>query len=148
LYSAISSKAINSWFTQIFPDIYTIRFDTNNQNIVLKYKTAEESYYTYSSISLTGQNNLQYCTNGLTLVLSGDTYEIYINKWLKQNNAMQSFYLSGESITGSNIFRWCNNNWEDCKEIAHFLTDTRTISIQKQMCLHFGTTGDCLEWDN
>lgn len=149
LYGAISSKSVNSWWTQIFPDVYNIHFDTSNQNISLQYKTTGNPYYTYNKINISGQNNMQYCNNNnSTLVLSWDSYEITINKWLQENNTTKAFYLSGTSITGNNIFRWCDNNWEDCKEIAHFITDTRTITIQKQMCLYFDTTGDCLEWDN
>lgn len=149
LYAAISSKSINSWWTQIFPDIYTISFDPNNQKIALTYKTTEDIYYTYNTIIVSGQNNMQYCDSKYsTLLLSGDTYEITINKWLQKNNTMKSFYLSGVSITGENIFLWCDGQGNGCKNISYFLTDTRTIAIQKYMCLRFSTTGDCLEWDN
>jgi len=149
LYAAISSKSINSWWTQIFPDVYNINFDVSNQSISLKYKTTGNPYYTYSDITISGQNNIQYCNNNnSTLLLSWDSYEITINKWLQENTTTKAFYLSGVSITGQNIFRWCDGQGNECKNISYFLTDTRTITIQKHMCLHFDTTGDCLEWDN
>lgn len=144
LHTAISSKSIYSWGTQIFPDIYSISFDPGNQTITLKY-----DYYTYSTISLSGQSSVQYCNdNNFRILLSWDTYDIYITKWLQENTNRQAFYLSGISWpTGGNSFRGCNDQGTECKHIANFITDMRTITIQKQMCLSF-SGNNCFERDN
>jgi len=149
LHAGLSSKSINSWGTQIFPDQYIITFDSAQQLIELKYEE-QGSGYIYSSISLTG-NNIGYCiSNSYMIVMSWDTYELHVNKWLQENAALQSFYITGTNSvgTGTNTFLQCDLQWTWCKTMARFESDTRTLSIKKQICLTFTGGGDCFEWDN
>lgn len=149
LHAAISSKSVNSWGTQIFPDTYIISFIPAEQSIKLWYQSPWNPYYIYSTLLMTGNSNNYCSSNRYAMVLSWMTYEIYINKGLQEGQNMRFFYLSWASIsTGANTFLQCDINGTWCKTMGRFESDTRTISLQKQICLSFSTTGDCLEWDN
>jgi hypothetical protein len=149
LHAGLSSKSIYDWTTTVYPDKYIIRFQPLNQLIELKYISGgiEE---TYSSIVVTG-NNLSYCnSNSYIIKITWDAYDLWINKGLKENDAMQFFYISGGTnivSTWANSFLLCSTAWTRCKTMARFESDTRTISLKKQICLNF--SGDnCIEWDN
>lgn len=147
LHGAISSKSMNSWGIQIFPDRYNIAFRPAQQHIELGYEQPGNLYSLYSSISISG-NTSNYCnSNNYVIIMSGNSYEISINKWVQENENLQFFMLSWISITGENTFRKCNPQLIDCKKMARFESDTRTLSLKKQMCLTY-TGNDCLEWDN
>jgi len=150
LHAGLSSKSLFTWTTAIFPDQYIITFDPVQQLIELKYEE-QGSGYIYSSIEITGNTNISYCSsNSYIIVMSWDTYELYVNKWLQENAALQFFYLSWTTSvsTGGNIFLQCDLNLTWCKTIARFESDTRTISLKKQMCLSFTGAGECFERDN
>jgi hypothetical protein len=147
LHAGLSSKSLFTWTTAIFPDQYIISFKPTQQIIELQYKE-QNTIYPYSTISLTGNSNVMYCSsNSYTIQLTGETYELHINKWLQENAALQIFYLSNSTSTWWNEFLQCDNQWTWCKTIARFESDTRTISLKKQICLTF-TGSDCSEWDN
>ncbi|MCX6824640.1 MAG: type II secretion system protein [candidate division SR1 bacterium] len=149
LHAGLSSKSISSGSIVIFPDQYIISFVPDQQRIELLYQE-QGSIYIYSSIEITGNISSNYCTsNGYTIELSGDTYELHINKGLQENQAMQFFYISGTNVisTGGTIFLQCDTQGTGCKTMARFESDTRTIQLKKYMCLSFSGT-DCLEWDN
>ena len=157
LYAWLSSKWVFSWSSTIFPNEYIINFQPISWLIELKYKTGENtSDILYSSIEITENRNIGYCSsNSYILQLTWENYEIHINKWLQENAALQFFYLSGKNFSGENLtniwvnsFLQCNNQWTWCKTIARFESDTRTVSIKKQICLSFTGANDCLEWDN
>jgi prepilin-type N-terminal cleavage/methylation domain-containing protein len=149
LHAGLSSKSIYNWTTTVYPDKYIIRFQPLDQLIELRYisGTNEEIY---SSIVVTG-NNLNYCSsNSYIMKITWDTYDLWINKGLKENDAMQFFYISGGTnivSTWANSFLLCNTDWNRCKTMARFESDTRTISLKKQICLNF-SGNDCIEWDN
>ena len=149
LHAGLSSKSMNSWGTQIFPEKYIIAFNPSSGTIVLLYEE-QGNRNIYSKIELSGNTTMYCVSNSYAIVITGDTYELHINKWLQENSALQSFYLSGIwwVSTGWNIFLQCDTSWTWCKTMARFESDARTISIKKQMCLSFSDTGDCLEWDN
>lgn len=150
LHAAVSSKSLNSWGTQIFPDTYIITFDPTTQHIHLWYEAQWNPYYIYRSISVTGDVNNYCSTAAYTIVMSWDAYQVYINKWLQKTQEKSFFYFSGiNSVsTGADTLLQCDTTGTGCKTLARFEADTRTISLKKQMCLSFATTGDCLEWDN
>lgn len=148
LHAGLSSKSLFTWTTAIFPDQYIVSFVPAQQLIQLKY-TEQGSEYIYSSIALTG-NTIMYCSsNSYIIQLTWETYELHINKWLQENTALQFFYLSGTNSvsTWGNEFLQCDINLTWCKIMARFESDTRTISLKKQICLTF-TGSDCLERDN
>lgn len=153
LHAGLSSKSIYDWTKTVYPDKYIIRFQPLYQLIELKYISGGNEE-TYSSIVVTG-NNLNYCTsNSYIIKITWDTYDLWINKGLKENDAMQFFYLSGKDADGKdflnvwkNSFLLCNTDWNRCKTMARFESDTRTISLKKQICLSF-SGNDCIEWDN
>ncbi|MFA6255604.1 MAG: type II secretion system protein [Candidatus Absconditabacterales bacterium] len=148
LHAGLSSKSLFSGTTAIFPDQYIISFNPAQQLIQLKY-IEQGSEYIYSSIPVTGNSN-NYCIgNSYTIQLTGETYELHINKGLQENAALQFFYLTGTSSvsTGGNEFLQCDAQGTGCKIMARFESDTRTISLKKQMCLTF-SGADCSEWDN
>ena len=148
LHAGLSSKSLFTW-TTIFPDQYIISFNPNQQLIVLKYETHGNTYV-YNNIAFTGNVTTMYCSsNAYTIQFTWETYELHINKGLQENAALQFFYLSGtHSIsTWWNVFLQCDNQWTWCKIMARFESDTRTISIRKQMCLNFSGI-NCLERDN
>lgn len=149
LHAAISSKSINSWGTQIFPDTYIISFIPAEQSIKLWYQSPWNSYSIYSTISITGHTS-NYCSdNDYLIVLTGDTYEVHISKWLQATQERSFFYLSWVSTsTGANIFLQYETSGTWCRTMARFESDTRIINIKKQMCLSFTGAVDCLEWDN
>ena len=150
LHAGLSSKSIASWIMQIFPDQYSIIFNPSAQQILLKYQE-QGNEYIYNSIDMTGDINISYCSStSYMMILSWDLYEIHINKWLQEDQNMQSFYITGTASvsTGESIFLECDLQWTWCKKMARFESDTRIIGIQKQICLNISTTGDCLEWDN
>lgn len=147
LYAAISSKSLNSWWTQIFPETYIITF--SGQVIDLWYQESEGPYTIYSSIPIS-ENTNNYCSsNKYTIVMTWDSYEVYISKWL-QNNQNTNFFLSGTTgvSTWGNTFLQCDNTLTWCKTMAYFQSDTRALSIQKKMCLAFEDNWDCSERDN
>jgi len=145
LFAGMSSKSINSWWTQIFPNTYSIHFDPDNQKIDLIYNDDA----IYNSMTISWQSNILYCNNNsITIYMSGDNYHIIITKGLQAQQHNKPIYLSGVDFLGRNIFWLCNIEGDDCKEIAAFTTDTRTINIQKQMCLSFTGAGECYERDN
>lgn len=149
LHAGLSSRSIQSWGTQIFPDQYIISFKPDEQMIELRY-TSQGTEKIYSNIELTGNNNIMYCSsNNYTIQLSWETYELHINKGLQENAALQFFYLSGASSISTwwNTFIQCDAQWTWCKIMARFESDTRTISLKKQMCLSFSGS-DCSERDN
>lgn len=149
LHAGLSSKSLFTWTTVIFPDQYIISFKPAQQLIELKYRK-QGSDYIYSSIWLTGNSNAIYCSNNsYTIKLTGETYELHINKWLQENATLESFYLTWTNSISTwwSIFLQCDNQWTWCKTMAKFESDTRTISLKKQMCLSFSGT-NCLEWDN
>lgn len=150
LHAAVSSKSVNSWGEQIFPSTYIITFDPLRQRIDLWYETSWTFYSLYRSISMTGESNNYCSSSSYTIVMHGDTYQIYINKWLQRTQERAFFFLSGINLvsTGANIFLQCDSVGTGCKTLARFETDIRTINLKKQMCLNVATTGDCLEWDN
>lgn len=148
LHAGLSSKSLFVWTSVIFPDQYIVSFKPAQQLIELKY-SEQGSEYIYSSIELTG-SNIMYCnSNRYTMILSWENYELHINKWLQENAALQFFYLSGTNSVSTwwSEFLQCDNQWTWCKTMARFESDTRTISLKKQICLSFTGT-DCLEWDN
>ena len=150
LHAGLSSKSVNSWSTQIFPDTYNIIFSPDQQRIELQYEE-QWSTHIYSSIEITGNTDISYCSsNKYTIQLTWDTYELYINKWLQENADLKFFYISGMNLlsTGANIFLQCDTQGTWCKTMARFESDTRTVSIKKQMCLTFTWAGECFEWDN
>lgn len=149
LHAGLSSKSLFSWTTPIFPDQYIITFNPLTQDIVLGYQK-QGFDYSYAKIDMTGNTNNNYCiTNSYIIVLSWDNYALHINKGLQENADMQFFYISGTTSvsTGQSVFWQCTLQWSWCKEMARFESDTRTISIKKQICLSF-TGNDCLERDN
>ena len=149
LHAGLSSKSLFTWTTAIFPDQYIISFKPTSGEIALSYK--ENGVTTiYSTISLIGNSNIMYCSsNSYTIQLTGETYELHINKWLKENAALKFFYLSWTTSISTwwSTFLQCPIQWTWCKEMAKFESDTRTISLKKQICLTF-TGSDCLERDN
>jgi prepilin-type N-terminal cleavage/methylation domain-containing protein len=149
VHAALSSKSLFTWSTAIFPDQYIITFNPSSWAIVLSYEQ-QGSGYTYSNIELSG-NNINYCISSSYIILmSWDTYQLHINKWLQENATLQFFYLTGTSSvsTGGNTFLQCNLHGNWCKTMAYIESDTRTISLKKQMCLTFTGAGECFEWDN
>ena len=141
LHAGLSSKAINSWATQIFPDEYSILFSW--QSILLKYTVWQETH-TYSNISVSG-DTMNYCTSdAYTIMMTGNTYTLKINKWTIENLEYTTTAIS----TGRNTFLQCDNSWTWCKEIARFESDIRTLAIKRQMCLTFTGAGECFERDN
>ena len=149
LHAGLSSKSLFTWTTAIFPDQYIISFKPTQQLIILSYEE-QGILHIYSNIGLTGNSNVMYCSsNSYTIQLTGETYELHINKWLQENAALQFFYLSGASSISTwwSEFLQCDTQWTWCKTMARFESDTRTISLKKQMCLLF-SGADCLEWDN
>ena len=148
LHAGLSSKSLFSGTTTFFPDQYIISFNPSSGEIALSY---QENGVTsiYSKIELTGNSNVMYCSsNSYTIQLTWETYELHINKWLQENAALQFFYLSGtDSIsTWWSEFLQCTL-WTGCKIMARFESDTRTISLRKQICLSF-SGNDCFERDN
>lgn len=149
LHAAISSKALTISWIQIFPKKYFIDFAPMEQRITIGYEQTGNLYETYKAIPMTG-NTIDYCRDKeYLLAMSGNSYKIVINKWLQKNENQQFFSLTWVSSvsTGETIFRQCNLQQTTCKKLARFETDTRTISIKKQICLSF-TGNDCLERDN
>jgi len=148
VYAAISSKSVYSWDIQIFPHTYIVSFKPVEQTIDLWYQVSWEQYTLYTTISLSGNNH--YCSsNSYSILLSWMTYDIYIHKGLQWGPNMRFFYLSGAGVsTGENMFLQCDTQWTWCTDIALFRSDTRTISIYKQICLSVSTSGNCNEWDN
>ena len=147
LYTAMSSKSVNSWWEQIFPDTYSIQF--SGQSITLGYQTSEDTYAIYRDILISG-NTSNYCNdNTYNILMSGDTYTVYISKWL-QGEQWTNFFLSGASSihTWGNTFLQCDSALTGCKTIAYFESDTKILHIKKQMCLTTNEAGECEERDN
>ena len=150
LYAGLSSKSIYVGNTNISPDRYIIRFVPGQQSINLMYITWGIYTGTYKNILLTGNNtNMMYCSKSTYIIMmTWDTYEIHINKGLQENPSMQFFYLSGKITTWNDTFLQCYPQQTGCLTMARFESDTRTVSLKKQICLSFSDTGDCLQWDN
>ena len=154
LHAGLSSKSLFVWTSTIFPDQYIISFNPWSGLITLAYKEkGQGNTNTYSSIEFTGSNNIMYCSsNAYTIQLTWETYQLYINKGLQENTELRFFYLRGTNSisTGQSIFLQCSNQWTWCKTMARFESDTRIISLKKQICLMFDTMGGCNEneWDN
>lgn len=146
LYAWLSSKSLFTWNTTIFPDQYIISFNPSNNKIELLYEK-QGSIDIYNSIHLSGNSNITNCNSTIyTIKMTGDTYQLHINKWLQEKN-MKSFFINDGIYTGESTFIQCNNKWTECKLVGHFESDTRIISLKKQICLSFSGS-ECSEWDN
>ncbi len=154
LYGGLTSKTIFSGNNKNFPSLYTITFDTTSQEISLGYEE-NGTASNYETISLlTGNSNNLCTTNGYQILFSGDTYTLMVNKWLKEDQNLKFFFLTGNNsnFTGANTFRQCppSNPGIDstCKNIGRLETDTRSMEIKKQICLNINTGGVCDQRDN
>lgn len=146
LYAWLSSKSLFTGNTTIFPDQYIISFQPLSGIIELLYEN-QGSTNLYNRIQINGNSNITNCINSAyTIQLTWETYQLHINKWLQETN-MKSFFISDWVNTGENIFLQCDNKWTRCKPVGYFESDTRTISIKKQICLSFSGS-ECSEWDN
>jgi len=149
LHAGLSSKSVFSWNTAIFPDQYIAKFIPDQQKILLTYEI-NELPYPYQELLVTGSTTTYCKSNSYEIFMTWTTYEVHINKWLQENQALQSFYITGGTSvsTGETTFIQCTSQWSGCKTMARFETDTRTISLKKYMCLSFTETGECIQWDN
>lgn len=151
LYSAITSKAITSGDTKIYPNIYYIEFDTTTNAIYMGYTTGDASspiiMNTY--IPLTGAPQNYNCTsNGYNMRLSGEHLQIKINKWLIEDANWKSMSLSwigiGNDTFTSDVKLLLTYPWGTWyKELGRFEIDIRTQSIKKKLCLLINNTWDC-----
>jgi prepilin-type N-terminal cleavage/methylation domain-containing protein len=82
LYTAITSKAISSGTLSVYPEVYSLFFDTSNINTIFFKYTSQGIIYTGKTLSLTGNVPVSFnCrTNQFTMALSGKTQEVQINK--------------------------------------------------------------------
>ncbi len=146
MHAWISSKSLyTTTGGKIFPDQYIFNFSTLGQKITLLYNSGGV-VQTYKTISLSGNSNIAYCSSEKYMIkLSGDSYTWYINKGLEEIN-MQMFYLTGSKFmyTWETKFIQCDKDGTWCIYIGRFESDTRTISIRKQICLDFSDTGAAL----
>lgn len=147
--SAIRSQSIYSWSVAYYPDTYKVEIIPSQNAIALSYIISWTTHI-HQTYQLTGNVPTQrYCeTNEYIIQLSGNDEVLSINKWLGENNQLQSFWLSGSQHFGTSIdiFLYTNNN-PTGKHIGTFIIDTRTQAIQKKLCLNIATWGNCLEWD-
>ncbi|HBB03719.1 TPA: hypothetical protein DCZ39_02315 [Patescibacteria group bacterium] len=68
LHAGLSSKSLFTGTTAIFPDQYIITFNPAQQLIQLKYQE-QGSEHIYSSIEITGDTNISYCSSNSYMII-------------------------------------------------------------------------------
>lgn len=120
-----AQSRINAWLTQkaiqnpesIFPQTYSITFDTNNQHILLHYDQE-----TYHQIHLWENTALSCNSDKYTIYMSWDTQQIDTNQQGMSANTFDNYIQ----------FTLCEN-WL-CIGLGTIYYDTRTRQIQLYIC--------------
>jgi len=150
-FAGITSKAIYSGSQKIFPSIYYIDFDVPNNQIILKYLN-NDTINTNRILELSWNIWVSYycLTNSYKIILSWSSTTVKINKWLSQDENLQTLTLSwwASNFLGEVDFLLCENNNPSCKDIWKFQIDTRIQNIKKKICLVLNDTWSCQERDN
>lgn len=144
--AAFTSKQIKTWTQNIFPDYYLIEFQPQNQQIVFKAKTWNNTAFIYETWSLaTGcvkervsfQFNVWTSLSGLTM-----------NRGFRQIKPWEhhTFYLNEDGkFTGEVILDVCLAD-EGCwsvnpsKEFVKRIIDSRSQGIYLKRCLFYKET--------
>lgn len=154
IYSAMTSRGLyistGSVTWTIYPLQYTISFVPTNE-IHLRYKDQNNNTWTYIRHFLSSNELSQsYCSmNTYTTKLSGDSFTITINKASLQDQTLPTFTINnGQEIFTKTTEMYLCYTGNNCKEIANFITDIRTQSIQKKKCILINKEGTpCLQRD-
>lgn len=150
IYSAITSRwlYISSW--TIFPKQYIISINPTDE-IHLRYKDQDNTTWTYLKNNLSSEKLREnYCSmNNYTTKLSGNNFDITINKESIENQNSPTFTIGhGEEKIIENTQVYICYTWNNCKEIANFITDIRTQTVQKKRCILINKEWiDCLKRD-
>ncbi len=155
LYSAMTSRGLyittGSTTGTIFPQQYMIAITPNKNEIELSYKTEQNITGTYIKYVLSGESLGQYyCKmNNYTTKMSWDNFNIIINKASLQDQTLPTFTINnGWEIFTQNTQIYICYPWNTCKEIANFITDIRTQTIQKKKCILINKDwSNCLQRD-
>ena len=150
-FAGLTSKSIFSGSEKIFPSIYYVDFNIPDNEIILKYQnsgTIQNSRVYQLSWNISAS---YYCmTNSYQIILSWSSTTIKINKWLSQDENLQTLTLSwsASDFTWEVNFMQCGNDNTPCKELWKIEMDTRTQNIKKKICLNINGSWSCQEWDN
>lgn len=146
-YSAITSKAIYSGSSPIYPGIYYIEYDIPKNAIRLAYSMTGGNIITGTYLSLTGTvpSNYNCKTNAYTMILSGSSFQIKINKGLNEDTTLRSMILSGAGITDTTFtasvkFLLIYPNSTGYKELGRIDVDTSAQTIKNIHCLTLNNT--------
>jgi len=153
LYSAITSKALLSWTTKVYPNFYYIWFLTGQNAINFGYYTWTTSNPALSitrknlTLTWTVPSNYNCKTSSYNIIISGLYTLLQINKWLVEDSSLRSMIIN--PWTSNNPFTWeikfllfpIGSTWY--KEIGKFEIDTRTQTIKNKTCLTINNTWTC-----
>lgn len=120
---------------QIFPDKYTIHFNTNNTGITLEY-TIDTNKKTYKILDYTKLCN----EKGIFLKAYPENFnQIIMNKGFQQEKAEEIFPFSLTGGDNGTLFTWevifRINFWEGTeKDIRKWSIDSRTQNFHSQGC--------------
>jgi len=150
IYSAMTSRWLYTTSWTIFPKQYNISINPEYE-IHLWYKNQDNTTWTYIKNDLSSNELSQnYCKmKNYTTKLSGNNFNITINKESLEDQNLPTFTINNgeENFLENTEFYLCYT-WNVCKEIANFITDIRTQTIQKKRCTLINKEGTtCLQRD-
>lgn len=150
VYSAMTSRGLYIKTGTVFPLQYTISiFPTDKIN--LRYKDQNNTTGIYLSLDIASwAMEPFYCKNKNYITkLSGDSFNIIINKASVEDQTLPTFTIDNgqENFSKTTDMYLCYTG-NNCKEIARFITDIRTQTIQKKKCILINKEGTpCLQRD-
>lgn len=149
IYSAMTSKGLYSNSATIFPEQYTILINSWWINLWYKTSTGIIGIYLTDTLNSSWLRNYYCSSQRYTTLLTGNTTDITISKWLIQDQNMPNFTLSGgDSLFTSSITMLLCYTGNTCKEITKFETDVKTQTIRNKKCILLSQTGSvCITWD-
>ena len=144
--TAITSKWLWTWWTNVFPKYYIIWFFPNQNKIEFSYENQwNETKYKTINFSWEFAKHIYCQTNSYQITMSGQIQNIKINKGLQNNNNEPIFQLHTDWIqefTGKIEMKLCNLELTNCKLFAKYIIDTRTRHINYAKCMTFTGTND------
>jgi len=139
--SAITSKWLYTWWTNIFPEYYTIQFQPKKNKINFWYKNQWIStIHETLALSWSFAKTIDCQSNNYQVVITGSIQEIQINKWLqsKDNNPIFQLHTNWiQNFTGNIELKICDLEHINCKIFAKYIIDTRTKHINYAKCTVF-----------
>lgn len=148
LEGGITGKGFFSGNQRVFPDTYTIYFDTTLNAVRLRYVVNTIPTTTKTLYLSWGSSTTSSCLwKSYRTLFTGANIGITINKNIQVWSEKNSFELTGTTnTTGGVMVLLCEGI--TCKQVHQFIIDKRISQIISKRCLSQTLTGWCKERNN